>query len=195
MFVALAGAAGCSGGPEEGPAPGRNAAEAAPSCPPEGDGIAAEALSTLEGDYQLTVQSSEGAVARGQLTLQALSPSDAEAPTVPGMADTVPGRALSWGWTDLDAGAVGAFSPGDLDSRNPERPGVLLLVSPTAGEGSSLILRLGAQVNDRSRTDFDGGHFALRVEWSRADSSFGGTWTSRGRGQRASGSFCAVAVP
>lgn len=195
VSLAVAAAVGCSGGPEEGPAPGRSAAGAPPSCSPEGDGIAAEALSTLEGEYRLTVQSSEGAVTQAHLTLEALPPSDTEAPTVPGMLDTAPGRALSWGWTDLDAAAVGAFSPGDSGSRNPDRPGVLLLASPTAGGESSLILRLGAQVNDRRRTDFDGGHFALRVEWLRADSTFGGTWTSRGGGKQASGSFCAVAVP
>lgn len=150
-----------------------------------------EAFSGLSGSYALTVESNDGLVARGNLTLQPVPAADSGAPSVPGTEEAASGRALSWGWTDLDAAAAGAFAPGNLDSRDADRPGVLLLVSPTTGGESAVLLRLGSQVNDRSRTDFDGGHFALRVLWTRPDSSFGGTWTSRGGGRRASGTFCA----
>ena len=194
--LALSGVLGlfgaCSGGPDDTPSPGPSGEALAQTCLQEVDEVTVEALSDLTGSFDLSLQADDGPTTRARLTLEPVPASDGDVPTVPGATVAQAGRALARGWTDLDGSAVGAFSPGDLGSMDPDRPGALLLISPAAGGGSSVMIRLGDQANDRRRTNFDGGHFALTIRWTGDDSSFGGTWTSQGRGLRASGSFCAT---
>ena len=191
--LALMTFAACSSAPEESPAPGPNTGSVGLSCPEGGDGeLSMEALSSLAGSHTLVIEAQDGSRAEASLVLEAVPDAEAEVLTVPGAEGQQPGRALLRGWTDLDPAAVGGFAPGALDSQDPARPGALLLVSPGADGGSTVMVRLGAQANDRRRTDFDGGHFALTIRWARSNAGFGGTWTSRGAGRRASGSFCAL---
>ncbi|MDH3224639.1 MAG: hypothetical protein OEO23_13055 [Gemmatimonadota bacterium] len=189
---------GCSSGPEGSPGSDALGSEASiEACPDGGVRLGpATDFADWEGSYALTLLSESGASGRGRLRLAAVDDSLARAPSVPGAAsEPSAARAVLFGATDFDGAAVGAFSPGDLGSQDPRRPGVLVLQSQGADGTPSVILRLGAQVNDRDRTDFDGGHFALTVRWALSDSAFGGTWSSRGHGIRAAGRFCAVAEP
>ena len=164
------------------------------ACPDGGPGLDSDAaFADWAGAYALTLVSESGALGLAHLRLAAVDDSMAGAPSVPGTSrDPMPAKAVLFGSTDLDPASVGAFSPGDLGSQDPRRPGVLVLQSEAADGTPSVILRLGAQANDRTRTDFDGGHFALTVRWTLSDSIFGGDWSSRGPRTRAAGLFCAT---
>ncbi len=115
--------------------------------------------------------------------------------TAAGERDTTAEMPL-YGATDLDFAAVGAVDTGDPMSREPNRPGVAVLVQRIASsdEGSldtRITLRIGAKANRRGVTLFDGGYTALRV--SRIGTlGFAGTWSSGAMSIESQGRFCAV---
>ena len=85
----------------------------------------------------------------------------------------------------MDVEPVGALRPGDLSSRDPEAPGVLVLQ-----EDGRLLLRLGSEANRRGVLRFDGGYTVLRVARATA-AGFAGTWSSGLLDVQAAGEFCA----
>ena len=95
-----------------------------------------------------------------------------------------------FGTTDINVEAVGAVRVGDLSSRNPASPGVLVIESET-GTSPSILLRLGSDANRRDLVRFDGGYAVLRVVEITAE-SFSGTWSSGARGPDSEGFFCAT---
>ncbi len=98
-----------------------------------------------------------------------------------------------FGWTDVAVLGVDALELGDLSSREPERPGVLVLEQRSQPTGPpSITVRLGSIANNRGVAPFDGGYTALRVGWLEESSGFGGSWASGVRNEQAGGHFCAV---
>lgn len=196
----------CGGAPERnGPGAGASARSVGP-CPAEGAALTPQAtFAGREGLYRLTLVADSpgtppsGAAGAGSvvatLTLEPTS-QDRRAVVVAGGEPVAGVTAPLYGWTDLEPGALGAVAPGDVSSRDPARPGVLVLEDRTRGdeEGPGIVLRLGDHANDRTRTTFDQAFLALRVEWLEADGAFGGSWSSGGRGARAGvrGTFCAA---
>lgn len=142
----------------------------------------------LAGTYQLRMVATEGPeagqAADGTLRLQPYDQSLREV-TVGGIRDTSASYVL-YGNTEVDPDAVGAVSPGDLGSRDPLRPGVVLIERKGA-----ITLRMGAEANRRDVVRFDGGYLALRVV-EAADDRFAGSWASGVGTQRSAGYFCAV---
>ena len=98
-----------------------------------------------------------------------------------------------FGWTDVAVLGVSALELGDLSSREPARPGVLVLEQRSRPTGSpSITVRLGSTANNRGVAPFDGGYTALRVVWLDELGAFGGSWASGVRNEQAAGHFCAV---
>ena len=85
----------------------------------------------------------------------------------------------------MDVEAVAALRPGDLSSRDPQAPGVLVIQ-----EDGGLLMRLGSEANRRGVLRFDGGYTVLRVDRATAD-GFAGTWSSGQMEVQAAGEFCA----
>lgn len=180
--------AGCGGGGE--PAP-------VAMCSPQDVPLAADAsFDARAGEYRLilvaTSGDSAGREVSGTLWLEAndstarqfARPGGAPDPTV-----TVP----LFGWTDVPVLGVAALELGDLSSREPARPGVLVLEQrfrPTVPP--SITVRLGSIANNRGVAPFDGGYTALRVGWLEESGGFGGRWASGVRSEQAAGHFCVV---
>ncbi|MGI9627425.1 MAG: hypothetical protein ACR2QM_11365 [Longimicrobiales bacterium] len=128
----------------------------------------------------------------GTLWLEANQPDDrpfARPGSPPDPTVTVP----LYGWVDIDLGHVGGRRVGELESRDPMRPGALVLEQrrdPT--QAPSVTIRLGSQANDRSRAAFESAYFAMRVAWLDDSGRFGGAWSSGLNGLEAKGTFCAT---
>lgn len=100
-----------------------------------------------------------------------------------------------YGWVEIELRAVGAVEVGAAGSRDPLRPGVLVLEQrPDAAAAPRITLRLGSLANLRTeRGAFDGGYLALQVEHLEPD-SFRGRWVSGVHATRVAGHFCAARV-
>ena len=100
-----------------------------------------------------------------------------------------------YGWVDLELQAVAAVEVGDAGSRDPLRPGVLVLEQrPDAASAPRITLRLGSLANLRTvRGAFDGGYLALHVEHLEPD-RFHGRWVSGVHATRVAGHFCGARV-
>ena len=100
-----------------------------------------------------------------------------------------------YGWVEIELQAVGAVEVGAAGSRDPLRPGVLVLEQRRdAAVAPQITLRLGSLANLRTeRGAFDGGYLALHVEHLEPD-SFGGGWVSGVHATRVAGHFCATRV-
>ena len=100
-----------------------------------------------------------------------------------------------FGWVDIELQAVGAVEVGDAGSRDPLRPGVLVLEQrPDAALAPRITLRLGSLTNLRTeRGAFDGGYLALHVEHLER-AGFRGGWVSGVHATRVAGHFCAARV-
>jgi hypothetical protein len=144
----------------------------------------------LEGDYRVRLVATEGPKS-GQATEGTLKlrPHDAalRTVTVKGIRDTTASYVL-YGSTDVNLDGIGAVRPGDPESEDPMRPGVLVIE-----RRGTVVLRLGSEANRRDAVRFDGGYTALRVHRLSGD-SFAGTWTSGVQAQRSAGYFCAKRV-
>ena len=99
-----------------------------------------------------------------------------------------------YGWVEIELPAVGAVEVGDAGSRDPLRPGVLVLEQRPDAAAPQITLRLGSLVNLRSeRNAFDGGYLALHVAHVE-DGRFSGGWVSGVHATRVAGHFCAARV-
>ena len=99
-----------------------------------------------------------------------------------------------YGWAAIDLAAVDAVEIGDIGSRDPLRPGVLVLERRPAGEAPvAITLRFGSIANRRDGDGaVDGGYFALHVAHVDPYGSFAGSWVSGVHARRVSGHFCAT---
>lgn len=141
-------------------------------------------IASLEGAFLLQMSAEEGpqaeTTAEGTLTL--LRRDSASVPF--------------YGWTSIDLESIGAHRLGDLASRDPSAPGVLVLTGPVtdgATVAPAVVLRLGSQANREEIVRFDGAFTALYVRWIE-ENGFGGNWASGVRGPEATGEFCAMRV-
>ena len=100
-----------------------------------------------------------------------------------------------YGWVEIELQAVGAVEVGAAGSRDPLRPGVLVLEQrPDAAVAPRITLRLGSLANLRTeRGAFDGGYLALHVAHVE-DERFSGHWVSGVHATRVAGHFCAARV-
>ncbi len=185
MLIALA---ACGGGGEAAPAV---------MCSPQDGPLATDAsFDARAGEYRVILVATSGDSAGREVSGSLwLEPNDSTARQFarPG-GDPIPGVTVPlFGWTDVAVLGVAALELGDLSSREPARPGVLVLEQrsqPTEPPG--ITLRLGSIANNRGIAPFDGGYTALRVGWMDADGGFGGSWASGVRNEQAGGHFCAV---
>lgn len=145
----------------------------------------------LAGEYVLTLVATGGAAAGGSTTGRLwLYPNDPDMRSLPAPAGGVRPDATAplYGAADVDVEPVGAVRLGELMSRDPEMPGVLVVE-----QDDGIVLRLGSEANRRGLIRFDGGYFALRVR-RMTDTDFAGSWASGVTGPEARGHFCARAI-
>jgi len=156
-----------------------------------------------EGRYKLTLVATtwhfKGRRVSGTLELHATSVTDISPQTGRGPAQPDTARSPLYGWTDLDFASVGApVIEGDSiepspRSRDPVRPGVLVLTQPL-GPREGTILVVSTLSNLRDETGWvDGGGIGL---WVRdvSDADFRGTWDNWGLLAGSEGYFCATYV-
>jgi len=167
-----------------------------------GTGLEGTVSDLVPGTYRMTLVITGGAAAVGGDTLKGrmwLFPQDSALRTLPaasGVRDTT-AKMPFYGATDVDFAAAGAIDTGDPMSRDPERPGVAVLVQRLALAGATdsvltrVTLRIGAKANRRGPSPFDGGYTALRVHRIERD-GFAGTWASGTVTVAARGYFCAT---
>ena len=157
-------------------------------------------LREAAGGYRLTlVTASDDAGQRattGTLHLQANPPDlrGLSAEDAATDADTV--SVPLHGWASIDLRPVGALEIGDLGSRDPLSPGVLVLEQrPAFAAPVAITLRLGSIANRRAGpAAVDGGYTALHVTGLEESGGFSGTWVSGVHGKRVAGHFCAVPI-
>ena len=141
-------------------------------------------LSDRAGQYQLTlvevVNGTDARSAQGTLTLH----------QQPSGLDSLGNSGTPlYGFTDVNLRAVGAYEVGDPNSDDPQAPGVLVLESSQT-DTRRILLRLGADANQREDMLFDGAYTVLEVREIAAD-GFAGTWRSGLRLSLTEGYFCA----
>jgi hypothetical protein len=102
-----------------------------------------------------------------------------------------------YGWAAIDLTVVDAVEVGSIGSRDPLRPGVLVLEQrPAATAAVAITLRFGSIANRRDAAGaVDGGYMALHVAEVSPWGSFAGTWSSGVHARRVSGHFCATRLP
>ena len=185
MSIALT---GCGGGGEAAPVV---------MCSQQDGPLAAEAsFDGRAGEYRLILVATSGDSAGSEVSGSLwLEPNDSTLRQFarPG-GDPIPGVTVPlFGWTDIAVLGVSALQLGDLSSREPEKPGVLVLEQRSQPTGPpSITVRLGSIANNRDLAPFDGGYTALRVGWLEESGAFGGSWASGVRNEQAAGHFCAV---
>ena len=148
-------------------------------------------LEEAAGSYRLTLVAP--AVDGGQVSVAGTLHLEPNQPAVREFAEGV--STPLYGWVDIELQAVGAVEVGDAGSRDPLRPGVLVLEQrPGGGVAPRITLRLGSLANLRTeRGAFDGGYLALHVKHLERD-SFRGGWVSGVHATRVAGHFCAARV-
>lgn len=93
------------------------------------------------------------------------------------------------GHASMALDSVGATAAGDIGSRDPNRPGVML-VSPPNDPSASPMLRFGADANRTDLRPFDGAYLVLTVDFASAP-GFAGRWRSGVGTVLSGGYFCA----
>ena len=191
VCVMLVPLAACATGTQEEPSAPAPPAE----CVPRMGRIDADAtLREAAGIYRLTLvagRHDEALATTGTLRLEANPPAlrrlSAEDDTV-----SVP----LYGWASIDLRPVGAVEIGDLGSRDPLSPGVLVLEQrPAFAAPVAITLRLGSIANRRTgQTAVDGGYTALHVHRLEESGGFSGLWVSGVHAKRFEGHFCAVPI-
>jgi hypothetical protein len=167
-------------------------------CTPVSTSLPASASAEgLAGEYRLKLVAvagaKEGAVAEGNLWLLPQDSTRRYRARLSGNVDSTVVHPL-FGAADLDLNPVDAVAVGRIDSRDPERPGVLVLerhARPGRTPLAEITLRLGSEANRPDRTRFDGAYTALRVQ-KVGPHGFAGSWGSGVTGERTSGYFCAT---
>ena len=90
--------------------------------------------------------------------------------------------------------SVGAIAPGDIGSRDPNRPGVLLVRSPNdSSAAAELMLRFGADANRSDIRAFDSAFLVLLMD-SATKAGFSGRWRSGVDTKLSSGYYCADSI-
>lgn len=148
-------------------------------------------LEEAAGSYRLTLVAA--AADAGQVSVSGWLHLEPNQPALREFAEGV--STPLYGWTDIELRPVGAVEVGDAGSRDPLRPGVLVLERrPDPALAPRITLRLGSLANLRTeRGAFDGGYLALHVEQLEQD-SFRGGWVSGVHATRVVGHFCADRV-
>ena len=193
--------AGCAGSGEE-RVPGVPAAPAPVAACAAGDGeLPADAtLAGRAGRYHLTLVAAGGEAApsvTGTLELVDNEPSLRRLQAATGAPADETVLLPLYGWAAIDLAAVDALEIGDIGSRDPLSPGVLVLEQrPSGGAPVAITLRFGSIANRRGdRGAFDGGYMALHVAEVSEQGSFTGAWVSGVHGRRVSGHLCATLLP
>src|SRR4051812_8025506 len=125
----------------------------------------------LVGDYRLTMVATSGA-RTGRSTIGTL------------FLDGHLGHA------SIALESVGAMAAGDIGSRDPTKPGVLL-IRPPNDSAASPMLRFGADANRTDLRPFDGAYLVLVVDATTA-AGFSGRWRSGVGTTQSGGYFCAL---
>ena len=150
------------------------------------------------GRYHLTLVAAGGERSvTGALELAANEPPLRRPPaTAAGSVDDTI-RLPLYGWAAIDLAAVGALEIGDIASRDPLQPGVLVLEQrPAATAPVAITLRFGSIANRRDTAGaVDGGYMALHVAYVTPWGSFAGAWLSGVHARRVAGHFCATRLP
>ena len=186
--------ASCAGGGEElAPTP------IAACVARDGELRADATLARGAGRYHLTlVTAGDGAgrTVTGTLELNDNEPSLRRLPTADGVRDETVLLPLH-GWAAIDLAAVDALEIGDIGSRDPLQPGVLVLEQRAAGQAPvAITLRFGSIANRRAgNAAVDGGYTALHVGSITPRGGFAGTWASGVHARRVAGHFCATRLP
>ena len=157
----------------------------------QGDLDVGATLEEAAGSYRLTLVAA--AADAGQVSVSGWLHLEPNQPALREFAEGV--STPLYGWVDIELQAVGAVEVGDAGSRDPLRPGVLVLEQrPDAAWAPRITLRLGSLANLRAeRGAFDGGYLALHVEHLERD-RFRGGWVSGVHATRVAGHFCAARV-
>ena len=176
---------------------GRSEAAPVAMCSPQDGPLAADAsFDARAGEYLLILVATSGDSAGREVSGSLwLEPNDSTARQFarPGGAPIPSVTVPLFGWTDVPVLGVAALELGDLSSREPASPGVLVLEQRSQPTGPpSITVRLGSIANNRGIAPFDGGYTALRVGWLEESGGFGGSWASGVRNEQAGGHFCAV---
>jgi len=162
-------------------------------CVAEKGGLSADAsLAEAAGSYLLTLVAP--AAEDGPISVSGSLHLVPNEPALRRYADGV--STPLYGWVEIELQAVGGVEVGDAGSRDPLRPGVLVLEQRLdSAAAPEITLRLGSLANLRTvRGAFDGGYFALHAEHVEP-SSFRGTWVSGVHATRVEGHFCATLAP
>jgi hypothetical protein len=96
------------------------------------------------------------------------------------------------GHASIALARVGAIAAGDIGSRDPNRPGVLLVRSPNDSSGTPMF-RFGADANRSDLRPFDGAYLIMLVDASTA-AGFSGRWRSGVGTATSGGYYCADRV-
>ena len=128
----------------------------------------------LAGNFRLTMIAASGA-RKGRLAIGSL---------------TLDGHA---GHAAIALDSVGAVAAGDIGSRDPSRPGVLLIGAPNDSSDAKPMLRFGANANRTDIRAFDSAYLILIVDVATA-SGFSGHWRSGVATAQSSGYYCADRV-
>jgi hypothetical protein len=95
------------------------------------------------------------------------------------------------GHASIALDSVGAIAAGDIGSRDPNRPGVLLVPAPNdSASAAGPMLRFGADANRTDIRAFDSAYLILLVD-AITTAGFSGRWRSGVGTQLSSGHFCA----
>ena len=157
----------------------------------QGELGAGATLEAAAGNYLLTLVAR--AAADGQVSVSGTLHLEPNEPALRLFAEGV--STPLYGWVDIELQAVGALEIGDAGSRDPLRPGVLVLEQrPASTAVPEITLRLGSFANLRTESGaFDGGYLALHVEHLEPG-RFRGRWVSGVHATRVEGHFCAARV-
>ena len=148
------------------------------------------------GRYHLTlVGAGDGGAERSVTGTLELVDNEARLRRLPDAAGEGPSETVLplYGWVAIDLAAVEALEIGDISSRDPLQPGVLVLEQRPAGTAPvAITLRFGSIANRRDASGaVDGGYMALHVAHTTPRGSFAGTWASGVHNRRVTGHFCA----
>jgi hypothetical protein len=151
----------------------------------------------IGGEYRLTLVADQGPkqgrAVSGQLWLEPYEGQLRQRTRPDGSPDSATVYA-AFGATDVEVTEVGAVRLGSTESRDPSRPGVLVLERHTASPDpvTQITLRLGSDANRRDQVRFDGGYTALYVREISGERLAGDWASSAGRSQETRGHFCAT---
>ena len=148
LMLALATSGGCAAAVQSDPPAAKDGALT--SCAAVDSTTRSAAITgQLVGEYRLTMIATSGARTGGSATGTL----------------TLDGRV---GHASIALASVGAVAAGDITSRDPNRPGVMLVRSPNDSSASAPMLRFGADANRSDIRACDGAYLILLVDAATA---------------------------